>query len=97
MSDRLNSGLGVSASYDRAADVLYIVADNAPAMEGDGLPDGLELDYAIESGEPCGATVIGFHRYHWETSQEHLAQVVAQHMSVDAVEMGSLIQQVTAP
>ena len=28
--------------------------------EGEGLPGGLELDYARADGSPCGATMIGY-------------------------------------
>ena len=55
----------VSADYDRRVDVLYIGRGERVPAEGEGLPGGIELDYALADGSPCGATIIGFRRNGW--------------------------------
>ena len=70
-------------SYDRKVDVLHLAIGNPAEVEGDGLPNGVELDFATKTGAPCGVTIIGFHRNGWAERLRELAQIVARHLSLD--------------
>jgi hypothetical protein len=72
----------VSADYDRRVDVLYIARGERVPAEGEGIPGGIELDYAPADGSPCGATIIGFRRNGWPERLEQLTRVTAAHLSV---------------
>jgi hypothetical protein len=69
--------------YDRPVDVLHIVVGEPLAYEGDGLSGGIELDYSIDNGIPCGAKVIGFKKYGWPSRLRELAEFLSKHLSVD--------------
>lgn len=71
------------ADYDRAVDVLYFFTGKPVPVEGDGLPGGVEIDYAIDGGAAVGATVIGYARNDWHVRVQELAQIIAEHLSVD--------------
>ena len=73
----------IEASYDRPVDVLHLVMGNPQAYEGDGLPFGVEIDYSIKTGAPCGAKVIGFERNGWRNKIPELANLIASHLSVE--------------
>lgn len=70
------------AVYDSPADVMHLVLGEPQMYEGDGLDGGLEIDYAIETGEPCEAKVIGFCRYGWTSHLDELAEVLAERLSI---------------
>jgi uncharacterized protein YuzE len=74
----------LKASYDPDADVLYLNLGEPVPIEGDGLPRGVELDYAMEGGQPCGVTVIGYNLNGWNNSMSELAMIAAAHLSVSA-------------
>lgn len=73
---------GVRADYDRLVDVLYITLGDPTPVEGDGLPRGVELDWALEGGFPCGVTVIGYRRNGWAETAGELAEIVGRHLSL---------------
>ncbi|MER9070129.1 hypothetical protein NKH84_26785 [Mesorhizobium sp. M0902] len=81
MTNRGPSSLRVD--YDRPVDVLRIVRGEFTDYEGDGMPNGLELDYAVEDNSACGAKVIGFERNGWLDEIDALAALVAVHLSAD--------------
>jgi hypothetical protein len=72
----------VAARYDRGVDVLYVTLGDAVACEGDGRAGGIELDFAIEGGTPCGLTVIGFRRNGWSDNLDRLIGLAADHLNV---------------
>jgi uncharacterized protein YuzE len=72
----------VRADYDRRADVLYVSAGEPVASEGTGSVNGIELDFAVENGKPCGATVIGLRRNGWADNIAKLSEIIARHISV---------------
>ena len=86
----------LKADYDRAVDVLYIILGEPVAVEGDGLPGGVELDFALDSGAPVGVTVIGFLRNHWSEAASELAEIVSKHLSVDRGRAAATIKEATA-
>ncbi|HZU90219.1 MAG TPA: hypothetical protein VE993_13265 [Stellaceae bacterium] len=47
---RKNRPAAVAADYDRNADVLSIARGERVPAEGEGLPGGAELDYALADG-----------------------------------------------
>jgi hypothetical protein len=96
MSDHRSRSREVIAKYDQDGDVLYVVLGGPAVVEGDGLPNGLELDFSVESGEPCGATVIGYRRNHWQDESDRLAKLIGSHMSVDPSEIVLLIRNATS-
>ena len=73
----------VSVKYDRPVDVLHIVVGEPLAYEGDGRPGGIELDYSLDKGIPCGAKVIGLKKYGWPSRLRELAEILSKHLSVD--------------
>lgn len=74
----------VNAEYDRDSDVLYLTVGPAVPVEGAGLPGGVELDFALETGEPSGITVIGFAHNGWAVRIADLAQISADHLGAAA-------------
>ena len=72
----------VSADYDPETDVLYVTLGDPIECEGDGLENGVELDYAVADGKPCAATVVGFHRHRWEANVAGLAQIISGHLNI---------------
>jgi hypothetical protein len=73
----------MSVKYDRPVDVLHIVVGEPLAYEGDGRPGGIELDYSIDEGVPCGAKVIGLKKYGWPNRLGELAEILSKHLSID--------------
>jgi hypothetical protein len=68
--------------YDRPADVLYIAVGRPVPSEGEGVAPGLQLDYALADGSPCGATVIGYNTYGWPGRVDELARLVGAHLQL---------------
>lgn len=81
------------ADYDRAVDVLYFFTGKPVPVEGGGLPGGVEIDYAIGSGAAVGATVVGYARNGWHAKVSELAQIIAEHLSVDPQRSKRAIEQ----
>jgi hypothetical protein len=73
----------VSINYDQPVDVLHIVVGEPLAYEGDGRPGGIELDYSLDEGIPCGAKVIGLKKYGWPSRLKELAEILSKHLSID--------------
>ena len=80
----LTHKLHLSVTYDRPVDVLHIVLGEPLAYEGDGRPGGIELDYSLDEGMPCGAKVIGLKKYGWSSRIKELAEILSEHLSVDS-------------
>lgn len=80
------------ASYDELADVLYISLGEPVPSEGDGVPNGIELDFTLDSGIPCGATVIGFRQYEWHNYLEQLGAIIARHLGMRGLDVESAVQ-----
>ena len=79
--------------YDRTVDVLHIHVGAPVASEGDGRQGGIELDYSVENGRPCGAKVIGFTRYGWSNNLGELARIVGNHLSIGTEEVVDAIKE----
>jgi uncharacterized protein YuzE len=88
--------LKLRADYDARGDVLYVILGAPVAVEGDGLPGGVELDFAIENGAPVGVTVIGYRRNHWSTQSFELAKIVGKHLSIDPKQAVDTIRKAVA-
>ena len=71
------------ASYDGEVDVLHLASGVPADVEGDDLPGGIELDYSVADGHPCGVTIIGYVRNGWDRKVTELSGIVARHLSVD--------------
>jgi hypothetical protein len=65
-------------------------------MEGDGLPMGVELDFAIDDGAPVGVKVIGYRRNNWYGDVEKLVEIVSKHLSVDPRRADATIRKAVA-
>jgi uncharacterized protein YuzE len=85
----------LTVDYDPAVDVLYLVLGSPVELEGDGLSGGIELDYSVETGEPCGITVIGYLRNGWAQNIWELAQKASQHLRIDPVQIKLAIERTT--
>lgn len=72
----------IKAIYDRPVDVLILTKGDPVPSEGEGLPDGVELDFSMDDGTPSGAKVIGFYKNHWEDRESSLAKILAEHLSI---------------
>ena len=86
----------VKADYDRSVDVLYIGRGERVSAEGEGLPGGVELDYTLADGTPCGATVIGYRRNGWPDRLAELTRIVAGHLSVGPKRIADAIRTAVA-
>jgi hypothetical protein len=91
-----NRPAAVAADYDRNADVLYIARGERIPAEGEGLPGGVELDYALADGSPCAATVIGFRRNGWPERVDELAGIVGRHLSIGPRRIAGVIRDAVA-
>jgi hypothetical protein len=85
----------LTIEYDRRVDVLHILLGSAVPYEGTGRPRGLELDYAIDSGQPVGATVIGYRRNGWDSDPWTLADRLSAHLRIDPAEIAKAIKRKT--
>lgn len=92
---KINKKTRMTADYDSVADVLYVMVNPPESVEGDGLPEGVELDYSIQSGEPCGVTVIGYNLYGWANRTDKLAKIVADHLAIQPSLISSKITEAT--
>ncbi len=72
----------MTVEYDQPVDVLMVVMGDRMPVEGDGRDGGIELDYSIETGLPCGAKVIGYKKYGWPAHMDALANILAEHLGV---------------
>ena len=71
----------VRMSYDESADVLYISkSEPVPAVTDEG-EDGLLLRYSVENEEPCGVTVVSFHKL-WSGHTGDLAEKVSTFLNI---------------
>jgi hypothetical protein len=83
----------VAAKYDRPVDVLHLVIGEPQSYEGDGAAGGIEIDYSIETGEPCGAKVIGFKRNGWNRRVAELVKVIALHLPAKEKEILNAVEK----
>ena len=81
----------LKVAYDRPVDVLHITIGEATAYEGEGLPRGVEIDYAVDNGVPCGAKVIGFERNGWSEETKALAALLSRYLDVSATDIAIAI------
>jgi uncharacterized protein YuzE len=73
----------LTAEYEPTTDVLYIVVGEAQPVESEGVLAGLDLDYKLDTDEPCGVTVMGYQQYGWPSRLHELAEIAAQHLSLN--------------
>ena len=84
-----------SVAYDEHVDVLHVRLGEPVAYEGDGLPDGIELDYSLEDGCPRGAKVPGFARLPWRRRLKELADILGEHLGVNPNDLALAIATAT--
>ena len=89
-SHKMNFGT-VEAEYDRRVDVLSVRLGGFVDYEGDGLPGGIELDFALGDGAPCGLKVIGFQRNGWIEKIDELKDIASRHLALDPFIIGKSI------
>jgi uncharacterized protein YuzE len=92
-SQMINEQTKMTADYDSLADVLYVMLNAPEQVEGDGKADGIELDYSMKSGKPCGVTVIGYKQYGWHGKVEKLAKIVGEHLTVQPKIVSSIVDE----
>ena len=85
--------VALRVSYDRAVDVLHLAAGEPSAVEGEGLACGVELDFSVDDGRPCGVTVLGYHRHGWSERLADLATIVGRHLSLSPGDVAGAIRQ----
>lgn len=74
-------------SYDNHADVLYVALGSPVPAETDEDDNGLLLRFAVSDGHPCGVTVLGFRKSHWDERVRQLSEAVASHLHLPPVEV----------
>lgn len=84
----------MTADYDRSVDVLYVMLNPPVAVEGDGRPGGVELDYSQKDGSPCGVTVIGYKKNGWPQKVSALASIIGNHLTLKPQVIKSTIEKV---
>ena len=84
------------ADYDADADVLYLSLGPAVPSESEDDPDGIVLRWSVQSGEPSGATVVGYHGYSWYRRLPDLTSRVSRHLHVPINEAQVAIETATA-
>jgi hypothetical protein len=90
---KMTSTTNFRVDYDRPVDVLLVSHGDVSDYEGDGLPNGVELDYTMDDNTACGAKVIGFERNGWRDDIDHLAELIAGHLSVDRRKLRNQIEE----
>jgi len=79
-----------SVAYEEHVDVLHVRLSEPVAYEGDGLPNGIELDYSLEDG--CrGAKVLEFDRLLWRGRMKELADILGEHLGVNPTDLALAI------
>lgn len=78
----------LQASYDSTSDVLYFSLGDPVPNETEGVANGVELAFDLETGTPCGGAVIGYRQYEWPHHLDKLATIIGNHlgMAPDVVE-----------
>jgi uncharacterized protein YuzE len=93
---QINKETRMTADYDSVADVLYVMINRPESVEGDEQPEGIELDYSVKNGMPCGVTVIGYNLYGWAGKTDKLAKIVGDHLAIQPTLISSKITEATA-
>ncbi|MDB5643270.1 MAG: hypothetical protein JWN07_2587 [Hyphomicrobiales bacterium] len=88
--------LDLSADYDARSDVFYIVLGEDGPVESEGAPEGVDLDFRLDTEEPCGVTVLGYRRDGWPKRLDELAGIAARHLAVSPDAVLSLIRHANA-
>jgi hypothetical protein len=87
----------IVGDYDAASDVFYLSAGPAVASDSEDDPSGIILRWSLESGEPSGATIVGFRRYGWRQRLPQLLAVVRGHLHAPEHEMRAAIERAIPP
>lgn len=98
----LDGRLGQHAAADLAAALPSVAwqrlsagagtkGERVPA-EGEGSSGGVELDYTLADGLPCGATVIGYRRNGWSERVEELAGIAGKHLAINPRRLAGVIR-----
>ena len=69
--------------YDLERDVLRVVTRHSDHSEGMSVASGVELDFDELSNKPSGATIIGYHRNHWDNRLRELSKILQDHTAID--------------
>jgi hypothetical protein len=84
--------MALRVSYDQTVDVLHVASGAPSEVEGDGLPNGIELDYRTDDGKPSGVTIIGYLRNGWANNLKELASIISNHLGSDPNEVVEKIE-----
>lgn len=77
----------INLSYDDDADVLYLALGKPVPALADEDDNGLLLRFALSDGHPCGVTVLGFRKSHWDERVRQLSEAVASHLHIPPMEV----------
>jgi hypothetical protein len=81
-----------TVDYDYPADVLYVSLGRPVPDEGEDMPRGVVLRYALKDGNPSGATVIGLRQNQWHRNLSELADIIARHLTIDPIGVAIAIE-----
>ena len=87
------SSPGLSVTYDRNSDVLYVSRrPGAPARSREEAP-GVVWRYDAERGDPIGVTIIDFASY-WRQRRPELAEQIASRFAMSRKEAQDVLDSV---
>src|SRR5208283_4639838 len=93
--ERSDAGRRLIADYDADADVLYLSL--GPPVPSDSEDDqrGVVLRWSLQSGEPTGATVVGYRGYSSPQRVSDLLAIIDRHLRVPEKEARLVIEEAT--
>jgi len=80
--------------YDKRADVLYITTVPPVPSEGEENNNGIEIDYSIKDGNPCGIKLIGYKKLGWERKSEDIINCVSTNLNTTKKYASSMVQKI---
>src|SRR3954470_9090015 len=83
----------ISVDYDAQGDVFYIVLGEDGPVESKAIPEGVDLDFRLDTEEPCGLTILGYRRYGWPNRVAELSAIAARHLSMSPDVVQRLLAQ----
>ena len=83
----------LQASYDSISDVLYFSLGVPIPNEAVGVADGIELAFALATGDPCGGAVVGYRLYDWPLHHDRLAVLIGRHLAIAPDEVEAVVRQ----
>lgn len=82
IADLRSQSLALSADYDAQGDVFYLIMGEDGPVESEALSEGVDLDFRLDTDEPCGLTILGYRRFGWPHKSGELGAIASRHLSM---------------